>query len=100
MNGASVKLRANSVLAKAPNLSEYLKEYLITASTFIDGTSPVEYDESTGKYVPMDDSVKPVKHTMPIFAQGSYKWHLSPYAEENAEFTERILQWQDLTQEN
>ena len=46
VNGASVKLRANSVLAKAPNLSEYLKEYLITASTFIDGTSPVEYDES------------------------------------------------------
>lgn len=60
--------------------------------------APVVYDDATGKWVAVDESVIPGPHTQMMFAPLSAEYHDDVYSECNAEMLKQYQQWQDITE--
>ena len=55
--------------------------------------APAVYDETLGEYVPVDDSVIPAEHTLPVIAPIYMALRYDLYDKENKEYLENLEKW-------
>lgn len=55
--------------------------------------APAVYDEELGEYVPVDDSVIPAEHTLPVIAPLEMAFGYDIYDKENAKDLENLKKW-------
>ena len=55
--------------------------------------APVVYDEALGEYVPVDDSVIPAEHTLPVIAPLGMAFRYDLYDKVNKEHLENLEKW-------